>query len=196
MGLYLLLLILLVKIEPPGAKSGENVAVIVDCVWPMYGQCMNSMAVEPFNGNPIMANSSRPGMQYWWLINSTHYFTIRIALHVNTTVDVIPATTKSFITSSKLGYDFCFHFVDCGVIEQLYMYMHVYVQRLLLPPLPWPLLPAQAKHPPSQLVPLRVEVVVVDVLLESSMVFSWSSLPSFWEVSDFFLTCRLCGILQ
>ena len=36
MGLYLLLLILLVKIEPPVAKSGENVAVIVDCVWPMH----------------------------------------------------------------------------------------------------------------------------------------------------------------
>ncbi|XP_064393507.1 uncharacterized protein LOC135340988 isoform X1 [Halichondria panicea] len=59
--------------------------------------------VEPSNGNPIMADFSRPVMQYSVtfdnLMAATSYTsTIRIVLRANTTVDVVPAATRSFMT--------------------------------------------------------------------------------------------------
>ncbi len=72
--------------------------------------------VEPSNGNPIMANFSCPGMQYSMtfdnLMAGTSYtFTVRIVLHANTTVDVVPAALESFMTfmtPSKLVYALSF----------------------------------------------------------------------------------------
>ncbi len=87
--------------------------------------------VEPSNGDPIMADFSRPVMQYSVtfdnLMAATSYTsTIRIVLRANTTVDVVPAATRSFMTlmfPSKLhGYihEICCHYVSmyiiCGMI--------------------------------------------------------------------------------
>ncbi len=68
--------------------------------------------VEPSNGDPIMANFSRPGMQYSVTFDNlnadtSYTFTIRIVLHANTTVDVVPAAMGLFMTlktPSKLVY--------------------------------------------------------------------------------------------
>ncbi len=125
--------------------------------------------VQP--SNPIMANFSRPGMQYSvtfddLMAGTSYTFTVRIVLRANTTVDVVQAAIGLFMTlmtPSKLVYaPLCKH--------NLYT-LCILIQQPLLPPLPW-LLPAPPlKHPPLQLVPLRVESAVVAVLLESSLVF-------------------------
>ena len=72
--------------------------------------------VQPSNGNPILANFSRPGMQYSVTFDNlnadTFYtFNIRIVLRANTTVDVVPAALGSFMTfmiPSKLVYALSF----------------------------------------------------------------------------------------
>ena len=68
--------------------------------------------VEPSNGDPIMANFSRPGMQYSvtfddLMAGTSYTFTVRIVLRTNTTVDVVQAAMGLFmtlITPSKLVY--------------------------------------------------------------------------------------------
>ncbi len=68
--------------------------------------------VEPSNGNPIMANFSRPAMQYSvtfdnLMADTTYTFTVRIVLRANPTVDVVSAAMGLFmtlITPSKLVY--------------------------------------------------------------------------------------------
>ncbi len=68
--------------------------------------------VQPSNGNPILANFSRPGMQYSVTFDNLYadtlyIFTIRIVLCANNTVDVVQAATGSFMTlmtPSKLVY--------------------------------------------------------------------------------------------
>ena len=89
--------------------------------------------VEPSDGNSIMANFSRPAMQYSvtfddFMADTSYTFTVRIVLRANTTVDVVPAATRSFMTlmfPSKLhGYmyihEICCHYVSmyiiCGMI--------------------------------------------------------------------------------
>ncbi len=59
--------------------------------------------VEPSDGDPIMANFSRPGMQYSvtsdnLMADTPYTFTVRIVLRANTTVDVVPAVMGSFTT--------------------------------------------------------------------------------------------------
>ncbi len=72
--------------------------------------------VQPSNGNPILANFSRPAMQYSvtfdnLMADTSYTFTVRIVLCANTTVDVVPAAMGSFmtlITPSKLVHALSF----------------------------------------------------------------------------------------
>ena len=72
--------------------------------------------VQPSNGNPMMANFSRPGMQYSMtfdnlMVGTSYTFTVRIVLRANTTVDVVQPAMGSFmtlITPSKLVYALVF----------------------------------------------------------------------------------------
>ncbi len=73
--------------------------------------------VEPSNGNPILANFSRPRMQYSVTFDNlnadtSYIFNIRIVLRASITVDVVPAAMGSFmtlITPSKLVYALSSH---------------------------------------------------------------------------------------
>ncbi|XP_064393493.1 mucin-2-like [Halichondria panicea] len=59
--------------------------------------------VQPSNGNPMMANFSRPGMQYSMtfdnlMVGTSYTFTVRIVLRANTTVVVVQPAMGLFMT--------------------------------------------------------------------------------------------------
>ncbi len=96
--------------------------------------------VDPSNEDTILANFSRPGMQYSItfddLVADTSYtFNIRIVLRANTTVDVVqPAmgTFMTLITPSKLVYALAFPLlisIDWGttlhIVSYCFLYMYI-----------------------------------------------------------------------
>ena len=97
--------------------------------------------VQPSNGNPMMANFSRPGMQYSMtfdnlMVGTSYTFTVRIVLRANTTVVVVQPAMGLFmtlITPSKLVYALVFPLLVSIIIlteEQLfivsYCFLYIY----------------------------------------------------------------------
>ncbi len=90
-------------IQGPTTDTTHTVTITLPLTLYQPEELLVISTVQPSNDNPIMANFSRPAMHYSVtfdnLIADTSYtFTLRIVLRVNTTVDVVPAATGSFVT--------------------------------------------------------------------------------------------------
>ncbi len=149
-----------------------------------------------------MANFSRPGMQHSLTfdnLTADKFYTFTIMQDCSLCQHYSGCRSSRY--KIHLLHDFCFHFVDCGVIEQLYMYTHIYMHAATAPP---PHYHGYYHHSKPSTLPANC--------CPSGWrlwwwLYCWNH---HWfshdhlcrrsgtkqEVSDFFLTFRMCGILQ